>query len=286
MPAPHAGYQGCTTGASSAPSRSTIPARRIASSGPPPRAAASCASTTTASTTSATALAAARNGQVAPGSTSATAPRAASASSVAGEYQVTASSGTESVASQPRPTPAASVSTVNVAIAVAAAAVVAPASGRRPDRCRAHASTTNGSARPALTFTATAAVSRTVPATGRRPSTSAAAAATMPMINSSWCTPPTRCTIVSGFASTAHPACGSEPPRCRVSRGSAHHNSPIPTSSTRRTSSTPAATFSPVTATTPLLSSSASGPYGDGVGRHSGCTLSSSGPSSAAGPTV
>ena len=186
---------------------------------------------------------------------------------VGSDIQLTIIDGALSAGSQPRSTRAARVIRPNVPANTPMPAAVALVirAVREPLMCAAQTRTRNGSATPALAFTAIAAVTSMMPTTCRPRRANREPVASSPMTSRSLCPPPTMWMIIMGLATATHSATGTRPPSRRVSSGSAHTSSTRPTTSVNRMSSTPAMMFEPAAQATVLASRMNSGPYGAGV---------------------
>ena len=90
----------------------------------------------------------------------------------------------------------------------------------------------------------------------------------------SLCVPPTMLSMINGFrTASANASPGSWPSR-RASDGSASAMRTTPATAARRMAITDAFMRCPASATATAPMRSASGPYGDRVWRHAGCTAS------------
>ncbi len=263
---PQLTYQGSMAGESTATASSTMPARRIAS-GPPSRAAHHCRTAITSSAVPPMIRATLMNGCLGRSKGISRSQCTNSPTPVGSDIQFTIIDGALSAGSQPRSTRAARVIRVNTPAKTPMPAAVALAIRAlwEPLMCAAQTSTRNGSATPALAFTAIAAVTSVMPTTCRPRRANSEPVARRPMTSRSLCPPPTMWMIIIGLATTTHSATGTRPPRRRVSSGSAHTSSSRPSTSVRRMSRTPAMMFVPTVHATVFASRMNSGPYGAGV---------------------
>ena len=154
----------------------------------------------------------------------------------------------------------------------------APATGRRRRRTGtsrpAHSQPSRSTPPAAGSFTPVANPHSTMPVTRRPDSPTARPATNRPSMMPSLWVPPTMLSMINGFRTARASASPGSWPRRLASDGSASAMRTTPATAARRMAITDGFMRCPASATATAPMRSASGPYGDRVWRHAGCTAS------------